>query len=271
MLSTANHLAIWNDFRLRGVQALVKMRRQLVNNRCVTYMISKYGVSIVSELNTTFIGVIDKEVQTLVQVTGTLLLPVSQGRRCSELTNVSFNSSSLRVSGNIVNKCADELCSITSPYTESYSLMNYDGTSFSIAVLQNYSGDVTLSYCCGSDCRKYSVNIFPNNTGGIEYTTLTTSFVNGVYTPFKMRSYADAAIGLYNLLPNKNKVMMWVGVIIGVIVIIIGVIVIYYILSFCYIPTKFMLSKLKGYYSNISRESTRDIELERAMKRLKYE
>jgi hypothetical protein len=245
--------------------------RQLVNNRCVTYMISKYGVSIVSELNTTFIGVIDKEVQTLVQVTGTLLLPVSQGRRCSELTNVSFNSSSLRVSGNIVNKCADELCSITSPYTESYSLMNYDGTSFSIAVLQNYSGDVTLSYCCGSDCRKYSVNIFPNNTGGIEYTTLTTSFVNGVYTPFKMRSYADAAIGLYNLLPNKNKVMMWVGVIIGVIVIIIGVIVIYYILSFCYIPTKFMLSKLKGYYSNISRESTRDIELERAMKRLKYE
>jgi hypothetical protein len=253
------------------ISAMTVEVRQLVNNRCVTYLISKYGVSVVSELNTTFIGVIDKEISTLVQVTGTLLLPVSQGRRCSELTNVSFNSSSLRITGNVVNKCSDELCSITSPYTESYSLMNYDGTVVSVAVLQNYSGDITLSYCCGSDCRKYNVNIFHNNTGGIEYTTITTSFVNGVYTPFKAKSYIDAAFGFYNLLPSKNKIVMWIGIFVGLIAIIIAIIVVYYLLKACYLPSRIIVSKLKGYYNGMTQDSRNDIELERAMKRLKYE
>jgi hypothetical protein len=261
----------WCDFN--NVNSMTFEVRQLVNNRCVTYMISKYGVSIISELNTTFIGIIDKEVSTLVQVTGTLLLPISQGRRCSELSNISFNSSSLRILGEVQNKCSDELCSITSPYTESYSVMNYDKTKISIPVLQNYTGDITLSYCCGSDCLRYNVYIFPNNTGGIEYTTITSSFLSGVYTPFKAKNYINAATGMYNLLPEKNKVFMWIGIIIGVVIIIIVVILIYYIATFCYIPLKALsykayrsINSLKNSQAGVLKDNN-----EYVIRRLKYE
>jgi hypothetical protein len=245
--------------------------RQLVNNRCVTYAISKYGVSIISDLNTTFIGVIDKEISTLVQVTGTLLLPVSQGRRCSTLSDFHFNVTTLRVVGVVDNKCSDELCSITSPYTESYSFINYDKTKISIPVLQNYTGDVQFSYCCGSDCQKYSTNIYHNISGGIEYMSISSAFVSGVYAPFKAKNYVDAFKGIYNFMPEKRKVLMWFGVCLGIIALIIIIILLYYILRVCYIPSKILVKKAHSLYGSLLKENKKPTDNEQILKRLKYE
>jgi hypothetical protein len=72
-------------------------------------------------------------------------------------------------------------------------------------------------------------------------------------------------------MPEKRKVLMWVGVCLGVIALIIIIILVYYILRVCYIPSRILVKKAHSLYGSLLKENKKPTDNEQILKRLKYE